>query len=66
MQSVDNPFIPGINLAVKLHKASMRVVSDGDKTAFEILRRDVFDFLLEILEQLPNTVRDLRGRQGKV
>lgn len=63
MRSVDNPFIPGINLAVKMHEASKRMVSDGDRKAFGILKRDVLDFLLEILERLPNTVRDC-GEKG--
>lgn len=57
---VDNPFIPGMIISVALDDAAPKG-SEREKRALLKLMEIIDDVLLEILERLPQTLREFEG-----
>lgn len=60
MTCSENPFIPGITLSIRLVEAAKQA-SEGERRAITDIRVSIDELLLEILERLPQTVRDFEG-----
>lgn len=57
---VDNPFIPGLTISVALEKA-VETARAGRTLLLFSLHQQVDEFILEVLERLPQVVRDFTG-----
>lgn len=57
---VDNPFIPGMTISVALDDAAPKGSEREGRALFELMGT-VDDVLLEVLERLPQTVREFEG-----
>ncbi|CAM9468357.1 unnamed protein product, partial [Hapterophycus canaliculatus] len=60
VSSADNPFIPGMNLSVACTVAAKRALK-GEKRRLTLMQAVVDELLLEILEQMPQTVMGFKG-----
>lgn len=61
MARVDNPIIPGFTLSIALGEA-VEIAPVDHKLLLASLRQQVDELLLEVLERLPQAVRDFTGR----
>ena len=59
--SSKNPFVPGLKLSLALSSAAKNA-PDGERRNLLSLQKTVNEFLLEVLERLPHTVRGCNGR----
>lgn len=57
---VDNPFIPGMTISVALDDAAPKGPEREGRALLELMNT-VDDVLLEVLERLPQTLRDFEG-----
>ncbi|CAM9290091.1 unnamed protein product [Scytosiphon promiscuus] len=60
VSSAHNPFIPGMNLSVACTVAAKRAL-EGEKRRLNLMQAVVDELLLEILEQMPQTVMGFKG-----
>lgn len=67
VESAKNPLIPGMSLSIALSEAAERA-REGEERRLSDLRRDLDEYMMEVLERLPQTVRGfedgIRGCSG--
>lgn len=61
--SSKNPFVPGMKLSVAFSRAAEKA-PEGERRNLLYLQRTVDEFLLEVFERLPQTVRGCSGRMN--
>ncbi|CAM9403921.1 unnamed protein product [Ectocarpus sp. 12 AP-2014] len=60
ISSADNPFIPGMNLSVACTTATRRAM-EGEKRRLTSMQGAIDELLLEVLENMPQTVKGFKG-----
>ena len=63
VESATNPLVQGMSLSVALADAAERA-REGEKRRLVDLRRSIDDFMMEVLERLPQTVRGFKDGVG--